>query len=70
MRICDVLRRCLSSQIWMNQPHMNNNDDIFFRGGGVAFILSKVFLWKVGTVSQIILGVDLLSVVMVFELFQ
>ena len=72
MQVCDVPRRCLSTQIWMEEPYIKLLALTFFfrRRGGVTFILREVFLWKVVTLSQLIVVVDLLSVVIVFEFFQ
>ena len=39
-------------------------------GGGFPLILRNVFLWKVGTLSQQIVEVHLLSLDIVFELSQ
>ena len=38
--------------------------------GMVSFILRKTFLCKLGNLLLVIAGMDWLSVVMVFELFQ
>ena len=50
---------------------MNSEENLFWGGGGrFTFIFRKGFLWKVGTLSQEIVEVHLLSVVIVFELPQ
>ena len=50
---------------------MNSDENVSSgRGGGFPLILRNVFLWKVGTLSQQIVEVHLLSLDIVFELSQ